>query len=278
MRKAQQADSGRAQETLQIDDDRSSDVLQSSPIDDDEETISHADSDVEPDYDQTSQEVDHSPPSPKVVQGEILSPKDTSAAREALSLNQGQYITIIGSYEIEVLSGVVVISGVTLRSGPEKQRILATSVNYYPVLYCPSGAADIALGSSTDNGFNHLQLMSPYFSSLSNDLSALPVSGPRTFIVIKLSNLDAISGANGSLTINAKLVRKTSISRFHPCQVPNSWLSEINKINRVPVHNNRRFVQICGRHDGKFCSKSRISSQLTKCTIRYCSLYHPAHQ
>ena len=104
-------------------------------------------------------------PEDAVLPGELLrSPSEYDpVAAEHITLHHDQYITILGSFEIEVLSGVLILSGTALHATSGRQNI-TTALNSSPALYCLIGPANITLYNSQRGQFRSLKLLSPLFS------------------------------------------------------------------------------------------------------------------
>lgn len=65
-----------------------------------------------------------------------------------LKLKADETATFVGEYDLEVISGIVVVYGAAIRAGDKPHRIFAPSTHALPVLTAKGGAAEIAIIST----------------------------------------------------------------------------------------------------------------------------------
>lgn len=71
-----------------------------------------------------------------------------SPNRLVLKLKADETATFVGEYDLEVISGIVVVYGAAIRAGDKPHRIFAPSTHALPVLTAKGGAAEIAIIST----------------------------------------------------------------------------------------------------------------------------------
>jgi len=184
---------------------------------------------------------------PEVVTlpGELVhSPSDDPRTGDHITLQQDEYMTIIGSYEIEVLSGVLILSGTTLY--PTSGRQSVSTLNSSHALCCLIGPAKIVLYNSQNGRLQSLKLFSPLFSKFGGvPISHYPTG--RTYAKVALPTAAAEIKKNE----DRFLVELSSLSgkpglHFAMHQIPRTWMNEIRRRYEPQVENSSRILQILG--------------------------------
>lgn len=242
-------------------------VPQASPTEDDRESVPYDTPDLRSGNEQFLNAANN------ILQGELLraAPNYDPNIGERLTIVHGEYMAIIGTYEVEVLSGILTLAGAALRPGSGKHRV--TTLNTNPVLYCVIGPAEIALYHLND-GFKHLETFSSMFMPSSQPLSTLYMPETHTFSKVRLHGFEGDEDSNGSLILsvkprlfdsnerlNAPRDWRNEIARLISQVTGNNagkdWLNEIGELyrgdERPDTRHARNIIQICGApRGGKF--------------------------
>jgi len=187
-------------------------------------------------------------PEDVTIPGELLHSRSEYNPRtgDHVTLQQDEYMTIIGSYEIEVLSGVLILSGTTLYPTSGRQSV-STVLNSSHALCCLIGPAKIALYNSQQGRFQSLKLFSPLFSKLSGGLSTSHHPTDRTYVKVALPTAAAeIKKDEESFLVGLRALSGQLGLHFATHQIPRTWMNEIQRRYEPQVENSRRILQILG--------------------------------
>ena len=184
-------------------------------------------------------------------------------------IQEGEFLTLIGQYDIWVRKGAISIAGATLRPSSDLHRVYAPSTHALPPIralrnpFGPQGNAEVTF-ITFNSGLRALRHLSPNFDRIWNS-KAPPSTKPN-------SAMDPSQRTFTFLEYSSDHGHKAAI---RPLQIPDGWQSLILKLASDENSHQPQAIMVCGP---KGSGKSTFCRSLTNAMITKSSLKSPFGQ